>query len=226
MIDSNEWLLFQQRFPHLLEGTSAASLLREHAVSRRVNDGDVLYRDGDECAYLPLVVSGELLLTKYGETGRAIHLYRVENGQSCILSTLSILNGELFPAEATSRGASTLALIPATMVRRLVEEEGRWREFVFATYHRRLSGLIALIQEVVFEKLDVRLADHLLNRINGGDGTLKATHQSIAEELGSSREVVSRLLKEWERHGYVSLQRGTITVVDPQSVAKKFHHRD
>jgi CRP/FNR family transcriptional regulator len=98
--------------------------------------------------------------------------------------------------------------------------DGKWRQFVFSTYHRRLSGLIALIEEVVFGKLDLRLAEVLLDRQKKRGVTLRTTHQELAEELGSSREVVSRLLKDWERHGFVELHRGQITILDLQGLEK------
>ena len=178
----------------------------------------VLYRDGDECTHLPLVVSGELLLTKHGETGRAITLYRVEAGESCVLSTLSILNASSFPAEATALSNVSLFLVPAATLKRLVAESAGWRDFIFAMYHSRLATLISLIEEVVFGKLDVRLARTLL-RISA-HGPIHATHHELAVELGSSREVVSRVLKEWERRGVLALSRGSIEIKSTQEVKK------
>lgn len=221
MISDHEWETFSRQFPALQADRRSETLLKKSCVVRRVNDGDILYRDGDDCTHLPLVISGELQLTKYGETGRAITLYRVEDGESCILSTLSILNAAAFPAEATSRSSTTLFLVPAEVLRRLIENETNWREFVFSTYHQRLAALIALIEEVVFGKLDVRLAELLLKSADRGEKTLGMTHQELAEELGSSREVVSRILKEWERQGIVALRRGFVTISEVQSLRKK-----
>jgi CRP/FNR family transcriptional regulator len=108
-----------------------------------------------------------------------------------------------------------LLLVPAIAVRELIDSDSRWRQFVFYTYHRRLSGLIVLIEEVVFGKLDVRLAELLSERTGGRAGVVNATHQELAEELGSSREVVSRLLKDWERQGIVELRRGELSIRQP-----------
>lgn len=194
--------------------------MRASGVVRGVKAGEILYRDGDECTYLPMVFDGEVTLTKYAETGRGITLYRVGAGQSCILSTLSILNNTVFPAEAASDSAGTLVLIPAVAVRELVERDAAWRGFVFATYHGRIAGLIALIEEVVFEKLDVRLAELLLRATGTDDPILRKTHQEIAVDLGSSREVVSRVLKEWERRDFVRLSRGAVSVTDASGLRK------
>ena len=220
MISNNDWQAFVQRFPMLAPDKRVEALIRSNGVVRKVNAGDVLYREGDECTHLPLVVSGELILAKHAESGRGITLYRVEGGESCILSTLSILNEETFPAEATSRSASTLLLVPAEVLRRLIERDSGWRQFVFSTYHRRLSGLIALIEEVVFGKLDLRLAELLLEMAAENGPSLRTTHQQLAEQLGSSREVVSRLLKDWERQQLVELRRGELTIRDPEHLKK------
>jgi CRP/FNR family transcriptional regulator len=220
MIGDNDWHTFARLFPTLGSEKHTERLIRANGILRHVNAGDVLYREGDECTHLPLVVSGELLLTKHAESGRAITLYRVEGGESCILSTLSILNDEVFPAEATSRSSSTLLLVPADALRRLIDQDGTWRRFVFSMYHRRLSGLIALIEEVVFGKLDLRLAELLLEMAADHGTSLRTTHQEIAEELGSSREVVSRLLKEWERQGVVELRRGEVSIRNRKHLEK------
>lgn len=214
MLSENDWTEFTRRFPALGIERKSNDLIRQFAQVRVVEADEVLYRDGDECTHLPMLIDGELVLNKHGETGRAITLYRVEDGESCILSTLSILNHVSFPAEAVTNRKSTLVLIPAAVLRELIGANPAWRDFVFATYHRRLSGLIALIEEVVFRKLDLRLADLLLQNAEPGGGggplAVRQTHQALAVQLGSSREVVSRVLKEWERQGILSLSRGII----------------
>ena len=224
MLTEKEWSGFTDRFPVLAANSRAGTLIRQFGQLKVVGEKEILYRDGDECTHLPMMVDGELVLTKHGETGRSITLYRVEDGESCILSTLSILNDASFPAEAMTVKRSTLLLIPAAILRELVEDHAVWRAFVFKTYHQRLSGLIVLIEEVVFKKLDRRLAVALLEKTgtkaSGTEShTARITHHDLATEMGTSREVVSRILKEWERRGLVSLSRGAIHVVEP----KEFH---
>lgn len=228
MLNEVQWRRLASSFPSLASGGRGRALLEQNGIARTVPEGEVLYRDGDACTHLPLVLRGELILTKYGETGRGIALYHVGDGESCILSTLSILNNTAFPAEATSRSKTELLLVPSGAVKELISAEPAWRDFVFSTYHERLAGLIALIEEVVFGKLDVRLAEHLLKRSHrGGDGrggrgesggVVETTHQELAVELGSSREVVSRLLKEWERQGVIRLSRGFVAVTQPEKL--------
>ena len=215
-----EWMQFTTRFGDLSRDTRSAALLREHAVVRRVPANEILYHDGDECGFLPMVLSGEVSLSKHAETGRSIVLYRIGGGESCILSTVSILTERAFPAEALTEVPATVVLVPAAIVRSLIDADPAWRRFAFSVYHDRLAGLIELVEEVVFARLDVRLAEYLLERTREGDDTLSRTHQAIASDLGSTREVVSRLLKEWERRGGVSLGRGRITVVDPDVLGR------
>lgn len=226
MLNDQTWQDLLAHFPTLVSDERAAAELKQSAVIREVPGDSVLYRDGDECTHLPLVLSGELLLTKYGETGRAITLYRVEGGQSCILSSLSILNASEFPAEATTHGTVSLVLVPAATLRRLVDHNGAWRDFIFGMYHARLATLISLIEEVVFGKLDVRLARTLLRHAGPDGSAVRATHQELAVELGSSREVVSRVLKEWERHGLVALSRGSIVLENSEEMREIAAHGD
>lgn len=209
-----EWLQFKTRFPELTENARAAALVRSEALVRYVPGKEVIYRDGDECGYLPMVIAGELILNKHAETGRSIVLYRVGMGESCILSTLSILTNNAFPAEAATDSPATVALIPAGAVRTLIDTDRAWRDFAFSIYHERVAGLITLLEEIVFARLDKRLAEYLGRHASGPNREIERTHQEIAGELGSSREVVSRLLKEWERRGVVHLGRGRVTVED------------
>jgi CRP/FNR family transcriptional regulator len=209
-----EWIQFTTRFPTLTTLDQTRDIVRNRAIVKRVPAKEVLYRDGDACDYLPMVVTGELSLSKHAETGRSIVLYRVGSGESCILSTLSILTRRAFPAEAVTEVPATVVLIPASVVRDLIDTDPAWRAFAFSVYQDRLAGLITLVEEIVFARLDVRLAEHLIARQAKAGGPIVRTHQEIAAELGSSREVVSRLLKEWERRGIVELTRGRITITD------------
>lgn len=209
-----EWRQFEVHFPTLAAGSRGAAIVRSQAVLRRVPAGEVLYHDGDECTYLPMLLTGEIILNKYAENGRTIALYRIEGGESCILSTLSILTRRAFPAEALADKPSTMLLVPATAVRTLIDTERAWRDFAFAIYQERVAELISLLEEIAFARLDVRLAEYLQRDARGVPPTVTRTHQEIAGELGSSREVVSRLLKEWERRAAVELHRGKIVILD------------
>lgn len=211
------------RFPTLFEEEASRRVVARHGLIKALDAGSTLYHEGDASAYLPLIVAGELAVTKVAETGREITLYRVGVGQSCILSMLGILNHATFPATAEVSAAGDVVLVPAERVRELVDRYPAWQQFVFSLYHSRLTSLITLVEEVVFQKLDVRLAALLLRHTTPGTATLAWTHQQIAVELGSSREVVSRILKEWQGRAVLELSRGAVSILDRDALEKIAH---
>jgi CRP/FNR family transcriptional regulator len=113
----------------------------------------------------------------------------------------------------------TALAIPAARFNQAIEHSKPFREFVFNSFSSHLSSLITLVEEVTFGKLDIRLARHLLNA-STGNAALEITHQQLATELGSAREVISRLLKDFESRGWLILSRGSIKILDKQSLEK------
>jgi CRP/FNR family transcriptional regulator len=148
---------------------------------------------------------------KVGETGREITLYEIGPGETCILNASCILSGRTYPANAVSLTNVDLLLIPSTDFRRLVDEHEAMRDFVFNLLSRRLSGVMELVEEVAFGRLDERLMEYLVEKSE--NNLLETTHQKIANDLGTSREVVSRLLKDFERKSEVRLSRNSITLL-------------
>jgi CRP/FNR family transcriptional regulator len=181
----------------------------------------VLVRDGTECRYLPLVLKGALRIYKTSDTGRQLTLYRIERGESCILTATCILNGNRFPAVAEADGATELVLLPAGLLLRLVDEQPVWRRFVFGLYSKRLETMITLVEEVAFQHMDSRLAGWLLKAATGSPGVVTATHGRIASELGTSREVVSRILKDFQTEGLLTTLRGRVHILRPAQLREK-----
>ncbi|MHB8846787.1 MAG: Crp/Fnr family transcriptional regulator, partial [Nitrospirota bacterium] len=165
------------------------------SVSRRqsVPAGTQIYHEGDACNGIAFVLSGDIRVYKIGQTGREITLYDIGPGETCILNASCILAGQSYPAHATAVADTELLLVPAAEFRRMVSGHEMMREFVFSLLSRRLSGVMELVEEVAFGRMDERLNDYLVER--SADGRLETTHQRIANDLGTSREVVSRLLK-------------------------------
>ncbi len=173
--------------------------------------GQFVCMEGQACSHLALILSGTVRVYKSGETGREITLYRLSRGESCILTASCILNQRAFPAFAITETEVDGYVIPATTFHRWVDHYSPWQHYVFQLLSRRLESVIEVIEEVAFRRMDARLADYLLERAaQGGSDALNATHEMIAADLGSSREVVSRLLKDFEREGLVLLGRGRI----------------
>jgi len=193
---------------------SSDELLKELLVIARpqaVPAGKQIYSEGDSCQVIAFVLSGELRVYKAGQTGREITLYEIGPGETCILNASCILSGMSYPANAVTISDVTMLLLPSAGFRRLVDKHEEMRDFIFTLLSRRLSGVMELVEEVAFGRMDERLLDYLIEKSENGN--LDTTHQKIANDLGTSREVVSRLLKDLERKQEVRLSRSSITLL-------------
>lgn len=178
--------------------------------------GAVLFDTGQACQALPLVLEGGIRVSKRADSGREIGLYRVLPGEICIVTLGCLLGGDAYPATGVAETDVTALALPRPLFSRLVAEHGPFRELVFRHVAERLVGLMQLVEEVAFQRLDRRLAAWLVER--GPD--IHASHQAVADDLGSVREIVSRLLKQFEERGWVRLGREHIQVLDPQALAE------
>jgi len=190
------------------------------ATGRRVAIpvGTVLFRPGEACDRWLLVLSGSVRVTRTDRAGRTLLLYRVGPGETCILTTTGLIEGVAYDAEAVAETAVEALAVPGEAFLRLLAEEPRFRRFAFAAYARRIASLMALVEELAFDELGARLARRLL-ALAGTDGVISATHERLAEDLATAREVVSRRLKAFERSGFVRLARGRIAVTDRAGLA-------
>ncbi|WP_144428377.1 Crp/Fnr family transcriptional regulator [Azospirillum thiophilum] len=205
-------------FPALarLEPDQAAYL---GTAGRRVEvpRGTVLFRAGDRCHTFLMVLDGAVRVQMTSETGREIVLYRVARGETCIVTTACLLTDAPYGAEAVAETDIDAVALAAGPFHELVARSAAFRDFVFASFGTRLTGMMMLIEEVAFGRIDLRLARFLADRRDAAGG-LDITHQALAVELGTAREVVSRQLKEFERRGLVALSRGRIQVPDPAAL--------
>jgi len=190
-------------------------LLLAEAQRLRVPAGGTLFDAGQPCRGFPLVLEGSVRVSKSSPTGREILLYRVEPGQACILSGGCLLGHSDYSARGIAEEDVTLLSIPPALFQALMVEFEPLRRFVFAMYGERLAEVMELIDEVAFRRLDQRLAQLLVQR----GPVIEATHQKLADELGSVREIVSRLLRGFESRGWVKLERERVTVRDSRALA-------
>jgi len=198
-------------------------LLREFqqkAFYARIPQGHDVFVEGDRADAIALLISGVVRVYKIGETGREITLYRFGNGESCILTANAILSQENFPAIATVEKEAEAVMVPAEVFRDWVRRYDLWREFVFDLLSARLSSVMAVVEEVAFHRMDDRVAAFLSERLAQSD-VLQITHQEIAAELGSSREVISRILEDFSALGMINVARGTITLLDRESLQSR-----
>lgn len=193
----------------------------EQAQPVQLKEGSPICDQGMQCQHLALVVSGVARVFKLGESGREITLYRLGGGESCILTASCIVSGSPFPAFAVcEEPIEALALHPR-VVRQWTDEFPVWRDYLFSLISDRLGDVISVIEEIAFRRVDRRLADYLLQRAGGDQQSIKATHQAIASDLGTSREVVSRILKDFEHQGLISVSRGQLQVTDASGLSGK-----
>lgn len=180
--------------------------------------GQFICMEGNQCAHLPLVVSGTARVYKIAESGREITLYRIEPGESCILTASCLMSRLDFPAFAVAETDMEAIAIPAGVLPAWLHQHEAWRTYLFDLLSHRLSTTIELVEEVAFRHMDARLAAYLVN-LTSATERVERTHEAVAADLGTSREVVSRLLKEFEQKGFVTLSRGVICVCDRASLA-------
>lgn len=218
MIDSAQFDLIAQSIPILQQADSTfVREFKQAAFFARIPARHDVFLEGDRVEAIALIISGVVRVYKVGETGREITLYRFGNGSSCILSANAILSQKTFPAIATVEQDAEAVMIPSDTFRDWVRRYDLWREFVFDLLSQRLSKVMEVIDEVAFHRMDRRVASLILKQANV-QNPLKITHQEIAAELGSSREVISRLLEDFVSDGSIRSGRGLIEVLDFESL--------
>ena len=198
--------------------------LEQLARPVHLEPGSFFIHEGDMTSHFALVCSGDLRVFKTSENGRQITLYYVNDNQACLINMLSIFLGTQSPASAIAETDVEALIIPAETFRSLLRTSDEIRNYVFTMISKRMIDVITLVDEITFQKMDKRLADYLLHSFekqNPSSHSLTITHQVIAEDLGSAREVISRLLKKFERSGAIQLGRGKIQLLD-KSILQDF----
>jgi len=197
--------------PGLSPGLRAAIAARSGRV--RCPDGYRLFGPGDRSENFLIPVNGAVRVEHMGASGRSVVLYRVAPGESCVMTTSCLLSGAAYEAYGYAEGDVEALALPARAFRDLVEQEPEFRTLALTVFSQRIVELVEVIDELLLHRVDLRLAAWLPERAPAS-GVIPATHQAIAAELGTAREVVSRILKEFERRGWLSLTRGEIRLHD------------
>jgi len=185
----------------------------------RLAKGSRVFGPGQTANGYVLLLDGDIRVSQVSESGREIVLYRVMPGESCALTTACLLGGEDYSAEAVAETDVEAVSIPRATFDDLIVRSAAFRRFVFAAFSQRMSDLFALVDEVAFQRIDVRLA-HKLLELAGDSSDLAMTHQQLATELGTAREVISRQVHELQRRGWIVSGRGTLKLVDRQALQR------
>jgi CRP/FNR family transcriptional regulator, anaerobic regulatory protein len=214
MLDAEHFHQIAEAVPFLRQADSQlARDFRQAAYFARIPAGKDIFLEGDKVQSIALILSGNVRVYKVGENGREITLYRFGLGESCILTANAIMNQQTFPAVALVESEAEAIMIPADTFRDWIRRYDEWRAFLFDLLSQRLASTMAIVDEVVFHRMDARVAALLLRRAQQGS-MIQITHQEIAAELGTSREVISRILEGFEAAGLIESARGQVEIVD------------
>ncbi len=223
--DSRQIEALIQQFPFLQQADNGfRDNFFKHVSLASLPVGSPICDQGMHCVHLALIVSGVARVFKLGESGREITLYRIGKGESCILTASCIVSGTPFPAFAVCEEKIEALVINPLKVQQWTDEFSVWRNYLFSLVSGRLGDVISIVEEIAFRRVDCRLADYLLQA--GGDNSdrINITHQAIASDLGTSREVVSRILKDFEHQGLIAVARGQLQIIDSIGLANKTIH--
>lgn len=208
---TQDWTSLFPGLSQLEDGLRAR--LRAESTVVSVPEGSVIFGPGTAPTSLLLLLEGRVRVQQQSESGREIVLYRVEAGESCVMTTACLLAYDDYSAEGIAETDLRAAAIPRGVFDDLVASSVAFRTFIFTAYARRMTDLFLVIEEIAFQRLDIRLAQKLVELSRGAD-QLHLTHQKLAAELGTAREVVSRQLAEFQRRGWIALTRGVVDLTD------------
>ena len=216
--------LWVDRFPGL---SRLEEPIKQLLVSRStlidVPKGVTLFGPGNSPENMLFLLDGTVRVQQVSDTGHEIVLYRIYAGQSCVLTTACLLAYEDYSAEGIAETPVKAAAVPRDLFDDLISQSKPFRDFVLAAFSKRITDLFQMIDEVAFQRLDVRLADKLL-ALAAADDTVATTHQMLSVELGTAREVISRQLQEFQRRGWVEQSRGSVKLLNHNQLKKLADH--
>jgi len=188
--------------------------LQKYGINKSYAEGSVIIQEHNYINSIPIVLSGSIRVMRVDDEGRELLLYYIKAGESCIMSFLSGLHQDTSKIKAIAEEDTELLFVPIEKVSLLIKEFPEWLDYIFKLYHKRFEELLEVVNAVAFKKLDQRLLDFIKNKSSlGNTKEIHITHEQIANELGTARVVVSRLLKQLEEEGIIQLGRNKITLV-------------
>jgi len=196
-------------YPALATVSPALATLGAAARPIEVPTGAVVFSQHQACQGFPLVLEGEIRVSKGSAQGRTLELYRVGPGDLCLVSSACLFRSTPLTADGVATRPTTLLLIPPQVFQSWLADRA-FRDMVLGAFAERMADLAALVDAIAFRRLDERLAAALL----GHGPVLAVTHQALAQELGTVREIVTRMLRRFEREGWVALSREQIRILD------------
>ena len=195
--------------------------IKIESVQKKISKGTVVFDEGDECGVVAFLLNGSIRVSKIGKNGREIILYRLGSGDSCILTISSVLANISYPATAIVEEDTEVILLPVKQFKELMVTNPEFQQYIYKLLSARLLEIMTLIDEIVFHKIDERLMEYLLRHTENDGDIIEITHEELASQLGSAREVISRITKGLERDGVIQLSRGKVRVIQRSSLERK-----
>ena len=203
-----------EQITELKNSPELISKLTLYGVVRHYKAGEMILDENSHIRAIPIVISGTLKVMRTEEDGREILLYYIKAGESCIMSFLGGLHDETSKVRAEVEEDAEILFLPVDKVSLFIREYPEWLDYIFRLYHKRFEELLEIVNAIAFRKVDERLLDLLQKKkLVSGSNTLQVTHEQLANELGTARVVVSRLLKQLEERGQLQLGRNKITLM-------------
>ena len=219
MINNIQQAEFGNRFQFIKQcAPSFRELFYREAQYAELPASASVCEEGQHCSHLAMLLDGTARVYKLSSSGREVTLYRIFAGESCVLTASCIMNDDAFPAIAVTETPVRAILISPDRVLDWFCREPQWQRFIFGLLSHRLSDIISVVEEVAFKRIDVRLAEQFSRTLASGETTLKKTHAELAADLGSSREVISRILRDFTDRGLISTHRGHIDIHDQAAI--------
>lgn len=187
--------------------------LERYGIPKTFQEGDTVLREDAYIQAIPIVMRGSIKVLRTEDDGREILLYYIKAGESCIMSFLGGMHHDTSKVKAVAEEQTELLFIPIDKVSTLIKEYPQWLDYIFRLYHKRFEELLEVVNAVAFKKMDERLLNFIQKKCELAQSrTIQVTHEQLANELGTARVVVSRLLKQMEELGLVQLGRNKITL--------------
>jgi CRP/FNR family transcriptional regulator len=206
-----------------MESTSARELNSSKALQKKLfefgftktfKEGDVILSEDGYIKAIPLVTKGTIRVMRTDEDGKELLLYYIQPGESCIMSFLGGIHHDTSKVKAIAEEETEILFVPIDKVNLLIKEYPEWLDYIFRLYHKRFEELLEVVNALAFRKMDERLLNLIKLKCNLTQSrVLDVTHEQLANELGTARVVISRLLKQMEHEGLVKLGRNRISLV-------------
>jgi CRP/FNR family transcriptional regulator len=216
MTDKDQIARIEKLFPVLTRiSTQDRKIIYDAGQFIELPAGQMLMQQNQQCQFIPLVISGQLRVFTLSAGGREMTLFRTGPGDTCLLSIACQIKRQDFPALAQVEAEASLFMVPIPVYHQVLAEQPAWKDYLILTLYGHLTSTMQTLEAVAFNRTDRRLAEWLVNHMPSHGKTIRCTHEAIAIELGTAREVVSRLLGDLKNQGALSLGRGRIDILQP-----------